>query len=378
MEIIRVTTARDRERFIALPKKIYKDDPNWTVQFDFQIREKLNRKKNPFFLHGWAQEFIAIEGGETVGRILVSDDDRFNSENKCNVGMFGFFESINDQNVANALLNEGARVLKEERKRDSFFGPVEFSTNYEYALLVEGFDSPPKVMMTYNPKYYQTLFETWGLEKNRDLFSWYFDRSALFADNWRPITERLRNRYGFSVRPFSIKNFSDDVDKCMKVYDHARSEWWWGSVSLTAEEIRAYASQLRMIASPQMVLLAEDSTGKPIGFSITIPDLNEAARPLKGSLSWFGIPYLGVLRLKYRLQHTKGARLIVLCVLPEYRRKGVAESLILRTFDYGYYKKKYDNAELGWTDENNDKISHVLERVGAKRFKRYRVYQKDL
>ena len=162
------------------------------------------------------------------------------------------------------------------------------------------------------------------------------------------------------------------------MYDHARSEWWWGSVSLTAEEIRAYAAQLRMIASPQMVLLAEDSTGNPIGFSITIPDLNEAARPLKGNLSWLGIPYLGILRLKYRLKHTKGARLIVLCVLPEYRRKGVAETLILRTFDYGYYQKKYDNAELGWTDENNDKISHVLERVGAKRFKRYRVYQKKL
>ncbi len=378
MEIIKVTTAQDMAKFISLPKKIYLNDPNWTPCFDFQIREKLNRKKNPFFLHGWAQEFIAVEGSETVGRILASDDDRFNEENHCNVGMFGFFESINDQNVANALFDKAAQVLKEERKRDSFFGPVEFSTNYEYALLVDGFDSPAKVMMTYNPRYYQTLFENWGFEKNRDLFSWYFDRSAMFADNWRPIVERLRKRYNFTVRPFSLKNFSRDVEECMKVYDHVRSEWWWGSVSLTPEEIKSYASLLRHIASPQMVLLAEDPDGNPIGFSATIPDVNEAARPLKGSLSWFGIPYLGALRLMYRLNRVKGARLIVLCVLPEYRRKGVAESLILKTFDYGYYKKKYDNAELGWTDENNEKISHVLERVGAKRFKRYRVYQKEL
>ncbi len=378
MEIIRVTNAQDLEKFIALPRKIYRDDPNWTAPFDFQAREKHDRKKNPFFLHGWAQEFIAVENGETVGRILVSDDDRFNEENNANVGMFGFYESINDQRVANALLDEAARVLKEERKRDSFFGPVEFSTNYEYALLVDGFDSPAKVMMSYNPSYYQTLFENWGLEKNRDLFSWYFDRSAMFADNWRPIVDRLRSRYNFSVRAFSIKHFEQDVEQCMKVYDHVRSEWWWGSVSLTKEEIKSYADLLRTIASPEMVLLAEDENGKPIGFSITIPDVNEAARPLKGSLSWFGIPYLGALRLKYRLNRVKGARLMVLCVLPEYRRKGVAESLILRTFDYGYYKLKYDNAELGWTDEFNDKISHVLERVGAKRFKRYRVYQKDL
>ncbi|MGI6401203.1 MAG: hypothetical protein ACOX0A_03700 [Thermoguttaceae bacterium] len=378
MEIIRVTTAQEMESFLALPEKIYKDDPNWVVPLDFQIREKFDRKKNPFFQHGWAQEFIAVDGNETVGRILVSDDDRFNAENQCNVGMFGFFESINDQNVANLLFNEGARALKEERKRDSFFGPVEFSTNYEYALLVEGFDSPPKVMMPYNPRYYQTLFENWGLKKNRDLFSWYFDRTALFADSWRPIVERLRNRYKFNVRAFSVKNFDDDVHKCMKVYDHVRSEWWWGSVSLTPEEIKSYANRLRQISLPEMVLLAEDSAGKPIGFSVTIPDLNEAARPLKGSLTWFGIPYLGALRLKYRLNRVKGVRLIVLCVLPEYRRKGVAESLILKTFDYGYYKKKYENAELGWTDENNDKISHVLDRVGAKRYKRYRVYEKDL
>ncbi|MBQ2038294.1 MAG: N-acetyltransferase, partial [Thermoguttaceae bacterium] len=175
MRIIRVTSAYDRKRFIKLPQKIYKNDPNWIAPLEILIREKLNRKKNPFFMHGWAQEFLAVEGEDVLGRILVSDDSRFNAEHNTNVGMFGFFESVNDQNVANALLDEGARVLKEERGRDFLFGPVEFSTNYEYALLVDGFDSPPKAMMTYNPSYYKTLFETWGLVKNRDLFSWYFD-----------------------------------------------------------------------------------------------------------------------------------------------------------------------------------------------------------
>ena len=126
-----------------------------------------------------------------------------------------------------------------------------------------------------------------------------------------------------------------------------------------------------------MVLLAE-SEGKPIGFSITIPDFNEAIRPLNGGLSWFGVPLLGLLRLKSRMKRVKGARVMVLCVLPEYRKKGVAEKLIIDTFNSGYYNMKFNNAELGWTDENNDKITHVLERVGAKRCKRYRVYQKEL
>ena len=377
MNIIPVQTTYDRDRFIALPKKIYRNDPNWTPQFDFIVREKLDPKKNPFFQHGWAQAFIAVEGDEVLGRILVSDDDRFNQENNSNVGMFGFYESINDQRVADALFDVGMKVLKEERKRDSVFGPVEFSTNYEYALLVDGFDTPAKIMMPYNPSYYQTLFETWGLEKNRDLFSWYFDRSAIFAEQWRPIIERLQKRYNFTVRQFSLKNFDRDVQECMEVYDNVRSEWWWASVSLTKAEIAEYAKTLKMVASPKMILLAE-SEGKPIGFSITAPDLNEAARPLNGSLSWFGIPYLGVLRLKNRLKRVKGARVMVLCVLPEYRRKGVAEKLILDTFDVGTRDFVFDNAELGWTDENNDKITHVLERVGAKRFKRYRVYQKNI
>ncbi|MDO5308134.1 MAG: hypothetical protein Q4G03_01355 [Planctomycetia bacterium] len=378
MDIIKVQNARERELFIRLPHTIYQNDTNWTPQFDFLIREKLDRKKNPFFEHGWAQELLAVENGQPVGRLLVSDDERFNQENNANYGMFGFFECVDDHKVANALFDEGVRILKVERKRDVVFGPVEFSTNYEYGLLIDGFDSPAKVMMSYNPPYYQSLIEGWGWEKNRDLFSWWFDRSALFADNWRPIVERLRDRYQFTVRPFSLKDFKGDVSRCMQVYDHIRSEWWWGSVSLTDAEIKQYAQMLHQIAFPEMVLIAESSDGKPIGFSITIPDLNEAAKPLNGKTSWFGIPFLGLLRLKSRLKRVKGARLIVLCVLPEYRRKGVAENLIVNTFDFGYYKMKYENAELGWTDEYNDKISHVLERVGARRFKKYRVYQKNI
>ena len=378
MEIIRVTTTRDRERFIALPRKIYADDPNWIAPLDLIVRGKLNRKKNPFFKHGWAQEFIAVEGDQTLGRVLVSDDARFNEEHQSNVGMFGFFDGVNDQNVANALLNEGARVLKEERMRDTLFGPVEFSTNYEYALLIEGFDSPPKIMMTYNPSYYQALLETWGLEKNRDLFSWYFDdTSSAFVEQWKPLVDRLQKRHNFTVRPFSLKDFDRDVRRCMEIYDYVRSEWYWGNVSLTQEEIQEYSRTLRSFASPDMVLIAE-AEGKPIGFSITVPDFNEASRPLKGSLSWFGVPFLGLVRLNQRMKRVKGARVMVLCVLPEYRRKGVAEKLIVETFNSGYYHLKFDNAELGWTDENNDKITHVLERVGARRFKRYRVYHKKL
>ena len=129
MEIIEVTTEKDRKKFLELPRKIYKNDPNWTAPFDFQTCEKLDAKRNPFFRHGWAKMFLAVDGSEVLGRIVASDDPRFNEENKSNIGMFGFFEAVDDQNVANALFDKAVRVLKEERKRDLLFGPVELSTN---------------------------------------------------------------------------------------------------------------------------------------------------------------------------------------------------------------------------------------------------------
>ena len=126
MEIIEFKTENDSKKFIELPRKIYKNDPNWTAPFAFQTREKLDPKRNPFFRHGWAKMFLAVEGSEVLGRVVASDDPRFNEENGSNMGMFGFFEAVDDQNVANALLDKAARVLKEERKRNLLFGPVEF------------------------------------------------------------------------------------------------------------------------------------------------------------------------------------------------------------------------------------------------------------
>jgi len=377
MKIIEVKTSHERKQFIGLPWKLYCHDPNWVPPLRKDIEGRLNPKIHPFYRHGWVRSFLAIDSrGNALGRIMAMDDPRFNQENNSNQGVFGFFESIDDTRVSDALFDSVAQVLK-ERGRDFLFGPVEYSTNYECGLLIDGFGSSPKVMMPYNPPYYLRLFEHWGLKKNRDLYSWWFDDSINLGKSWMPILERMKQRHPINIRPFSIRNFERDLKKCMEVYDSARKDWWWSCVTLTEEEIKYLADTLRLIAHEKHVLLAEDQ-GTPVGFAITIPDLNEAIKPMNGSLSWFGIPYLGLLRLRYRLNRVKGARMMVLCVLPQYRRSGVAERLIYDTLDYGKNCLHYTNAELGWTDEMNDKINRTLERVGAVRCKTYRVFEKSL
>ncbi|MDO4585936.1 MAG: GNAT family N-acetyltransferase [Planctomycetia bacterium] len=376
VQIVEVVNKRLFKQFIELPWKIYQNNPYWVPPLKYEIRNIFNPHNHPFYRHGWVKKFIALKNNEVVGRILVADDPRFNEENNTKIGNFGFFECINDQTVANALLDQAALELK-NRGLEKIFGPVEYSTNYSCGLLIEGFDLPAKTMMPFNPPYYAELFSHWGLEKNRDLCSWWFDDSLDIISRWKKSVEKLNKRYQINIRPFRMNHFSEDVQNCMKVYDHARKNWWWACVSLTKAEIKYYAHLLKMIVYPELVLLAEID-GQTIGFSITIPDINEAIAPLNGRLSWFGIPYLGLLRLLWRFKRIKSARVMVLCVLPEYQHRGIAERLILETLDYGKNVIHFTEAELGWTDEANEKINQIIKRVGAKMVKKYRVYEKNL
>ncbi|MDO5580480.1 MAG: GNAT family N-acetyltransferase [Planctomycetia bacterium] len=376
MDIIEVNTKRDLEKFIDFPWTVYKNDPNWVPPLKMDLRSRLDPQKHPFYLHGWAKKLIAVEGNRVLGRILVADDPRYNEENGTNQGTFGFFESIDDQNTANALLGRAGDLLK-DRGRGRIFGPVEYSTNYECGSLIDGFDSPPVIMMGYNPPYYARLYENFGLTKNRDLFAWIFDLYNNTSDKWRPLLDRFDERYPIQIRSFDINRFDDDLKSCMQVYDCMRKNWWWACVSLTKAEIENYARRLRTIALPEQIFLAE-ADHKPVGFFVGLPDLNEAIRPLNGKLSWFGIPGLGILRLFHRLKHVKTGRTAVLCVLPEYQKRGIAERLIMESIARAKKHSEINRVELGWTDEKNDKINRIIERLGARHYKTYRVYEKNL
>jgi len=372
----KVAGSRELSRFIDFPWQIYRDDPCWVPPLKMEIRDMLNPKKHPFLKHGDAQPFLAFRGGEIVGRILASDDPRYNEQNGTNLGNFGMFESINDQEVADALFETAAEWIR-GKGRAAIMGPMIYSTNYECGTLIDGFDTPPRLMMPHNPPYYPQLIEQWGFEKNKDLYAWWFDDPFDIVQKWQPFIDRIAPRQkGITIRPFSRRNFENDVQRCMKIYDHARKNWWWACVELTEAEIRHYAKQMNLVGDENLVLIAEKD-GKPIGFSITMPDLNEVIRPLNGRLFHWGLP-IGLWRFYWGLKRVKTARMMVLCVLPEYRQRGVAERLILETLDYGKNSRKLLAGELSWTDEDNNKINRIIERVGARRYKTYRVYMKTL
>ena len=261
------------------------------------------------------------------------------------------------------------------RGRTAIRGPIDYSTNYPCGLLVEGFDTPPRIMMNHNRRYYAGLLESWGLRKAKDLYAWWFVDSLDLMSKWKTRLERLARRGSVTVRPFRINDFAAEVARCQEVYNAAMSELW-GFVRLTEAEFQFFAKKLEQMAIADQVLLAEID-GRPVGFSITLPDMNEAIRPLNGRLTRFGLP-LGLLRLLRRKRRITTARMVVLNVLKEYRRRGVAELLILRTLDYGKNVLGYTGAELSWTLEDNDSVNRTIEAVGARRYKTYRVYEKDL
>jgi GNAT superfamily N-acetyltransferase len=284
------------------------------------------------------------------------------------------FESVDDPAVAAALLDAAAAWLA-ARGRTAIRGPIDYSLNYPCGLLVEGFGTPPRIMMNHNPPYYGALLESWGLSKVKDLYSWWFVDPLDMDSEWDRKARWLARRGAIHIRPFRQHDFEADMERCRNVYCSAYEENW-GFVQLTDEEFRYLARNMERIAVPEMVLLAEVE-GKPVGFSITVPDMNEAIRPLDGRLTTFGLPF-GLVRLLCRVRHIKTARMLVLVVLEGYRRRGVSELLILNTLRYGKNVLGYTGAELGWTLEDNDLINRTIEAVGARHYKTYRIYEKPL
>ena len=285
------------------------------------------------------------------------------------------FESIDDPGVAHSLLDAAAEWVK-ARGRTGIIGPIDYSTNYECGLLVDGFDTPPRVMMTHNPPYYGGLLESWGLKKAKDLYAYWITDAQEPPPKWRRIAERLGKRGGVTIRPVRMKQFDAEVAKIKEIYNTAWEDNW-GFVKMTDAEFDHLAKDLKMLVNPDLALMAEVD-GEAVGFSLALPDLNEALRisGINGKLFPFGLP-IGVVKLMSALKKVHTIRLVILGILPGYRRRGINELLILRTYDRGR-ELGFNACEMGWTLEDNDLINRPIEALGSKRYKTYRIYEKAL
>jgi GNAT superfamily N-acetyltransferase len=364
---------KDIARFIDFVYDLYEGDPNFVPELFIAQRDHMDPKKNPFFDTAKAQLFLAIDEGKVVGRIAAVRDDNLIEFTKEPVGVFGFFDVVNDYKVAEALLNTAVDWLKKE-KLSILEGPYNFSINHACGLLIDGFDRPPTVMMTYNKPYYLTFLERYGLQKKMDLLAYDLDSKnfpARLQHSVAMIEDRLK-RNGISVRKISLKNFENDVKSTVHVYNQAWSKNL-GYTPMSEKEFLHAAKDMKMIMDPELVLLAEKD-GQVIGFSLTIPDINEVQIKIKrGRLLPFGI-----FKLLLNKSKIKKVRIVALGVLEEYRKLGLDAYFYTRAFQYVQKHPVLESGEASWILENNPEMNQAIIKMGGVVTKKYRLYRKAI
>lgn len=370
IEIRTVKSKRDLMQFIKLPWKIYKDDPNWVPPLIMDRKHILDREKNPFYKHASMEMFLAVKNGELVGRIAAIKNDLHNKYHDDNVGFFGFFECIDDQMVADALLNEASQWLK-SKGCDAMRGPANPSSNDEYGMLIDGFDDQPRILMPYNPEYYIKLCETFGLSKIKDLNAYKLEnQKVLSSEKLKRVAEIAQKRAGLVIEQLDMKHFNRDLDKVKYVYNKA----WapnWGFVPLTEEELDAMAKDLKPLAEPSLVLFGRIGE-EIVGFALVMLDYNYAFKKMNGRLFPFGF-----IKMFTEKKKIPWCRIITLGIIPEYQKKGLDAvfyyEIVNRAHNIGV-----DLGEASWILEDNEMMVRGANTMNGTLYKRYRVFQMDI
>lgn len=364
-----VASGRDLKRFIRFPWTVYRGDPNWVPPLVGEMKAKLDRNKDPFFEHADRELFLARRGEEVTGRIAAIVDDHHNRVHGERTAFFGLYESLNDPATARALL-EAAAAWGAAKGMEILRGPMNLSMNDECAFLAEGFDSPPTIMMPYNPKYYLDLMEACGLSKAKDLYAFLMSRDHGVAAKVAAIVERSQKETPFTLRTADMRNLEREAEIVALVYN---SGWEknWGFVPWTGNEMKHMVKKLKQIADPELVIFAERD-GKPAGFALGLPNYNEILRGLDGRLFPFGLVKLLLNRSKI-----KGMRAAVFGLMPEFRQTGLSY-LLYSELEKRAVRKGYEWGELSWQLEDNEAINRFAASIGARLYKRYRIYERKI
>jgi hypothetical protein len=370
VEILPVENGRDLRRFMNLPRAIYRGDPFWVAPLAGETKKLLDRSRHPFFAHSTADFFLAQRRGECVGRIAAILNRNHNLFHNERTAFFGFFESIHDGEVAGALLDCAARWAR-DRGMTELRGPVSYSTNETAGLLVEGFDSSPSILMAYNPVYYSGLLEAAGFEKAMDLYAWWMLTESGLNTKIVRVGQKVLKDEGVQIRTVRMDRFWDEVGIIKRIYNDAWSNNW-GFVPMTDAEFSHLARDLKTIVDPRVVLIAEKD-GKPAGFSLAIPDFNQALKKIHGRLFPIGLPLL-----VYHARHIRKVRVLALGIAQRVQNfSGLGAALYYESFRRGV-EAGYRTCEFSWTLENNELINRSMLLFGARIYKRYRIYRKDL
>jgi len=353
-------------RFVTFPWKVYAGDPYWVPPLIADEMKKLAH--HPFHEHATVACFVARREGAIVGRIAAIENRLHNEVHDEKVGFFGFFEVLDDPEAARTLLAH-VEAWAAARGLTSLRGPASFSSNEEWALLVDGFDRPPVVMMTYNPRRYVEMIEGAGYAKAKDVLAYYLDNPEP-PERLVRAAEALARRKGVTVRPIDLKRYDREVDRIRHVYNRAW-EKNWGFVPMTEAEIEHLAKEMKPAVKPDLVQLAERGD-EPVGFTVALPDVNFALRHANGRLFPFGL-----LKVLWYVRKIDMLRVPMLGLVPELRGQGIDQLLYLRLFQGGR-KLGIVRGEFSWILEDNLAMRQALDKMGARVYKTYRIYEKEV
>jgi GNAT superfamily N-acetyltransferase len=366
-----VASRGQKKAAFNLPWKLYRDDANWIPPLRQNQKELMGFAKHPYYFQNEGQVFLAKRGGEAVGRVMAITNVEHNRRYKDQVGFCGFFESIDDAEVANALFDHAGRWLA-ERGLDTIRGPVNPSLNYEVGLLTDGFDTPPTFMMTYNHPYYVNLFEQAGFEKSQDLYAFdgHVDMLESLDKKLEFVIREATRRFKLETRRIDTKRFDSEVRMFLDIYNKSLVGTW-GFTPLAEAEVDHIAKSMKHMIVPELTTICEVE-GRPIAAVFGLLDYNPRVRQINGRLFPFGF-----LKLLTNRRKIKRVRLMSTNVIPEYQKWGVGlvalSRLVPEVLEWGI-----EEAEFSWVLESNHLSFKSLKRGGAILSKSYRIYDRPI
>jgi GNAT superfamily N-acetyltransferase len=364
-----VRTKADEKQFLAFLYTFYQADPYWVAPLRLERKKLIDRQHNPFYHHAQLALYLAEREGQVIGRIGAVVNARHNQVHQEKVGFFGFFECVPDQAVANALFDAAQQFLH-AHGMEAMRGPASPSVNDEYGVLVDGFQASPVVLMPYNPPYYRELMEGYGFTKAKDLYAYLLDQETVYTEKLVRASARVMQRNHLTFRSLNMKDFAHDVQRIKAIYNAAWQENW-GAVAMTDAEFDALARDLKRIVDPELVILAE-AHGQTIGFALSLPDINQALKYNKrGGLLG------GVWHLYTKKAQINRCRILVLGVLPAYKKTGAAGVLFFETAARAK-RLGYRYGEASWILEDNVMMHRAAAAMQGHHYKTYRVYQKAI
>jgi hypothetical protein len=370
LEIIAVEGGSALKDFIDLPWEIYAGYPQWVPPLKKDFRRMLDTRRHPFWEFSERRLFLARRGAKTVGRIAGIIDRHYNEFHRENMGIWGFFECFDDPAAAAALFS-AVETWVRQKGMTFIRGPLNPSANYEAGLLIEGFDYPPVLGMTYNPPYYPRLVESCGFIKEKDLLAYLIEAPFQVPEWVDRLAERLAQKKGVHIRPFRIEDQDSEFLLIREIYNDSWSGNW-GFVPLSENEIRNIQKDLMKFGDKDLVFFIYYEQ-KPVAVCVVLPDLNPLLKRLNGRVG-----LLGLLKLFMYRGEVRGLRGLIFGVKEEYRQLGFPMLATQQLNEILRKKEKYHYLEMGWCLEDNESINFLIEEAGVKTHKRYRLYRKSL